>query len=330
MIKQKKHWTRGHKEECNMMKAVQPRVPTRSILYLVRLLNRLNLLDEKGSETKDNPLLQQVLDLCDHKEDMSMDETLSYGYVARMTHLFLNGRLPPPPSKRTKQEGDHNIDGDERREEEEEGEEGEEGSMSLDQVLDVPPEDLGKIKGPGPALIFSLLHKLSINSFNISDGEITQGVGLFLKSSLINHDCDPNCAASFIFPDPSLKNARILASLRGSGDIYGSNGPLDLFIEIRSLRPIRKGESISISYVDRLVPPSQRRLILSESFFFHCNCALCSDPIRSIAHDQLLVGYKTVCVLSFSPSLPLSLLLTHREADQSPRRSQRLFFCLSF
>eukprot|EP01096_Ripella_sp_DP13-Kostka_P011343 TRINITY_DN4564_c0_g1_i1.p1 TRINITY_DN4564_c0_g1~~TRINITY_DN4564_c0_g1_i1.p1 ORF type:complete len:372 (-),score=130.32 TRINITY_DN4564_c0_g1_i1:16-1110(-) len=270
---QKKHWVKGHKEECNLMHAVKPQVPTRSILYLARLLQKMQLLEKTGSSLEENALLQSVLDLCDHKDDMSTDEKLSYGYVSRMTHLFLNGKLPAPSV---------------------EGEIDEMGEPSdLDETLEVPPETLDDLKGPGPSLIFSLLHKLSINSFNISDGEVVQGVGLFVKSARINHDCDPNCAVSFIFPDPSSRRANNLAILRGSGDSSGSNGPLELFVEVKALRPIKEGEVISISYVDRLLPSTQRRLILSQSFFFHCDCSLCSDPIKSSSYDLLLTGYKS-------------------------------------
>ena len=48
-----------------------------------------------------------------------------------------------------------------------------------------------------------------------------------------------------------------------------------LELQLRSLRPIRRGEEVFISYIDPTQPYSRRQHELDEKFYFECNCSKC-------------------------------------------------------
>ena len=62
-----------------------------------------------------------------------------------------------------------------------------------------------------------------------------------------NHSCDPNCV--IVWEGPSLR--------------------------FRTMRPIKEGEEIFISYIDASQPYSRRQHELKEKFYFTCECAKC-------------------------------------------------------
>ncbi|PIA17217.1 hypothetical protein COEREDRAFT_80574 [Coemansia reversa NRRL 1564] len=70
-----------------------------------------------------------------------------------------------------------------------------------------------------------------------------------LLSLLFNHSCRPNCAISF------------------------NNGCLSL----RAIDNIEIGQELTISYVDTMLPRSERRERLENVYFFTCTCSKCSD-----------------------------------------------------
>ena len=72
-------------------------------------------------------------------------------------------------------------------------------------------------------------------------------MGLYPVLALCNHSCWPNCAVMF--------EGRVAS--------------------LRALRPIRKGEELSISYIELALPTSERRRMLQDGYCFHCQCSRC-------------------------------------------------------
>ncbi|EMP37488.1 SET and MYND domain-containing protein 3 [Chelonia mydas] len=65
--------------------------------------------------------------------------------------------------------------------------------------------------------------------------------------SLLNHSCDPNCVIVF-------EGRQLL---------------------LRSIREIQIGEELTISYIESLMPSSERQKHLKRQYCFECNCLLC-------------------------------------------------------
>jgi tetratricopeptide (TPR) repeat protein len=76
------------------------------------------------------------------------------------------------------------------------------------------------------------------------------GNGLFAIANSMNHSCEPNVATA------SASNSHKITFL--------------------AIRPIKKGEELSISYIDETKPFPERQRILSESYAFTCQCEKCS------------------------------------------------------
>jgi SET and MYND domain-containing protein len=86
-------------------------------------------------------------------------------------------------------------------------------------------------------------------------------VGLFPLAALTNHDCAPSACQSFRAAD-------------GGG---GSGMPQ---LELRALRPLRAGESVTIGYLDLALPLTRRRAELAAGYGFRCACARCQHEER--------------------------------------------------
>lgn len=51
---------------------------------------------------------------------------------------------------------------------------------------------------PGPKELLGIFGRMSVNSFNILDTDMTSlGVGIYLGPSIVDHSCKPNAAAIF-------------------------------------------------------------------------------------------------------------------------------------
>nr|XP_027309659.2 histone-lysine N-methyltransferase SMYD3 isoform X1 [Anas platyrhynchos] len=103
-----------------------------------------------------------------------------------------------------------------------------------------------------PAAIdfFQIFTKVTCNCFTISNGEMQDvGVGLYPSMSLLNHSCDPNCVIVF-------EGYQLL---------------------LRSVREIQIGEELTISYIESLMPTSERQKQLMRQYCFECDCHLCQD-----------------------------------------------------
>ncbi|PKU48044.1 hypothetical protein llap_1675 [Limosa lapponica baueri] len=106
------------------------------------------------------------------------------------------------------------------------------------------PNDSGN---PG---FFPLFLQVTCNCFTISNGEMQDvGVGLYPSMSLLNHSCDPNCVIVF-------EGYQLL---------------------LRSVREIQIGEELTISYIESLVPTSERQKQLMRQYCFECDCLLCQN-----------------------------------------------------
>uniref|UniRef100_A0A8V0XTM1 [histone H3]-lysine(4) N-trimethyltransferase n=1 Tax=Gallus gallus TaxID=9031 RepID=A0A8V0XTM1_CHICK len=102
-----------------------------------------------------------------------------------------------------------------------------------------------------PAIdFFQIFTKVTCNCFTISNGEMQDvGVGLYPSMSLLNHSCDPNCVIIF-------EGYQLL---------------------LRSIREIQIGEELTISYIESLMPTSERQKQLKRQYCFECDCCLCQD-----------------------------------------------------
>ena len=72
-------------------------------------------------------------------------------------------------------------------------------------------------------------------------------------ASLLNHECSPNVVLSY------------------SGIPQGHN------LQIRATKDIKKGQELTVSYIDQLLPTSIRQKILKEEKLFDCHCSKCLD-----------------------------------------------------
>uniref|UniRef100_A0A8C0EWP2 [histone H3]-lysine(4) N-trimethyltransferase n=1 Tax=Bubo bubo TaxID=30461 RepID=A0A8C0EWP2_BUBBB len=106
------------------------------------------------------------------------------------------------------------------------------------------PNDSGN---PG---FFPLFLQVTCNCFTISNGEMQDvAVGLYPSMSLLNHSCDPNCVIVF-------EGYQLL---------------------LRSVREIQIGEELTISYIESLMPTSERQKQLMRQYCFECDCLLCQN-----------------------------------------------------
>eukprot|EP00752_Nemacystus_decipiens_P004295 g3924.t1 len=119
-----------------------------------------------------------------------------------------------------------------------------------------------------PGLVETLvgvLGKVSCNVFSIVAGESggeEVGCGLYLEAAAANHSCHPNASQSFDGKTLSL----------------------------RCIRPIPRGEEITIAITHIQRPGPTRREALRKSYFFECRCERCESP-GARAEDARLAAY---------------------------------------
>ncbi|ORX85772.1 SET domain-containing protein [Anaeromyces robustus] len=73
--------------------------------------------------------------------------------------------------------------------------------------------------------------------------------GLYINASKFEHDCNPNCML-----------------------LYNGNE-----LHIRSIRPIKKGENITFSYISINLPYSERKIRLKNIYNYECQCDRCME-----------------------------------------------------
>jgi hypothetical protein len=102
-----------------------------------------------------------------------------------------------------------------------------------------------------------ILMKVSLNSFSVSCSENRppNGVALYFRAAIFNHDCNPSALQEF-----DLETGRIT---------------------IRTARKIKAGEELMISYINHFNKPHWlRRTELLQSFHFLCCCEACVAEVR--------------------------------------------------
>lgn len=75
------------------------------------------------------------------------------------------------------------------------------------------------------------------------------GTGVFLKMSLLNHSCQPNCGIT-------IQHGKAFIS---------------------TLRPVAQNEELNLSYVNPAASREERQSTLWRRYRFHCTCPLCSS-----------------------------------------------------
>jgi len=110
-----------------------------------------------------------------------------------------------------------------------------------------------KIPDVTEEMILTILAIDAINGRTMNFGGVKMRL-IHPLSSLISHDCNPNMSKYFY------------------GVTKGN------YLQIRSTRPIKKGEKLTISYYDALMPTPRRQKMLKEKHLFDCKCTRCLDP----------------------------------------------------
>ncbi|KAH0550734.1 histone-lysine N-methyltransferase SMYD3 [Cotesia glomerata] len=106
---------------------------------------------------------------------------------------------------------------------------------------------------PEPRELLRIFGRMSVNSFNILDTDMTSlGVGIYLGPSILDHSCKPNATAIFEGTKLLIRTLCDLESLDWS--------------------------KIFITYIDLLKDTKTRREELNQSYFFWCECERCNTP----------------------------------------------------
>ena len=102
--------------------------------------------------------------------------------------------------------------------------------------------------------VASLIFQIRTNAAEITRSNKKVGCALSVLMGWHNHDCAPN--------------ARSVIEADGS-------------VQIQSLKEIKDGEEVTISYVDPKLPYEERRKTLLKHYGFECRCARCLNEQRS-------------------------------------------------
>ena len=115
-------------------------------------------------------------------------------------------------------------------------------------------ENYARLSDLRPAVVLQLIMRLRTNAGEVAldhgTGGRPQKAGCALSShlSFLNHSCSPNAAAEV----------------------------RDGMLHVMALRPVARGEELTISYVDVRLPFQERRRILRDHYQFECRCPRCS------------------------------------------------------
>lgn len=105
---------------------------------------------------------------------------------------------------------------------------------------------------------------INTNIYGMEDGEQAVGIGMYVHLLLINHSCSPNTTFSVLPNSPKMY--------------------------CRAMRDIKKGEEITLSYIDLYQPRLNRQKELLETKHFFCQCERCSEPMDE-SIDALVEGW---------------------------------------
>jgi hypothetical protein len=123
-------------------------------------------------------------------------------------------------------------------------------------------------------------------SHNITDvsrplGNQSLGRAMFLEQSFYNHSCVPNAFLSCNFMLPTTD--------KHTGATTTRKNAFQLTANVHLLRPVQKGDQITISYIPMSgLSIQERRQRLQEGYGVDCNCIACTDskPKISLSGDM--------------------------------------------
>lgn len=109
-----------------------------------------------------------------------------------------------------------------------------------------------------PAFFLGIFSRISSNSLTISDGEYIsqEGLAILPLTSMVNHSCAPNCIVLFQSNTSSHSTGKIAT--------------------VRNIRPIKKGEGLTIAYVEIAQSYGERQAVLQKAYNFQCTCQFCT------------------------------------------------------
>lgn len=103
-------------------------------------------------------------------------------------------------------------------------------------------------------LYVEMLARYNCNAFELETARGWVGVGCAPSASFLNHSCASNC--------------------RFQVDEHG-------FLRVFTVAPVRRGEELTIPYVDPSLPRERRQAKLRADYFFVCACPLCTADAPS-------------------------------------------------
>ncbi|KAL9875751.1 SET domain-containing protein SmydA-8-like isoform 1-T1 [Glossina fuscipes fuscipes] len=106
---------------------------------------------------------------------------------------------------------------------------------------------------------------IDVNAFEIRAPDGNPMKGLYVQAALLSHDCVANTVISI---DSSYR------------------------MKIYASQEIEPGQIITNCYINVLLGTRERRRILWESKYFHCNCLRCNDPTELNSHISSLLCSK--------------------------------------
>ncbi|KAL9090580.1 MAG: hypothetical protein Q9159_001924 [Coniocarpon cinnabarinum] len=139
------------------------------------------------------------------------------------------------------------------------------------------------------------------NAFNFSgpgaeDGDVV-GRGVFSRVARVNHSCAPN--AHVCYYPPAHRAPLSLGSQASVSSAAGGREGLGMMV-LHTTRSIARGEEITISYFNLLLPRRDRQA-RARDWGFNCACAVCSsaadgdaEALRDEVRDWIRQQYRTI------------------------------------
>ncbi|THU87893.1 SET domain-containing protein [Dendrothele bispora CBS 962.96] len=131
--------------------------------------------------------------------------------------------------------------------------------------------------GSGPLFGIARTNGFVIDDYNEPNnpGDRPSYSGIFKDCSRINHSCRPNADRAWDSPTFSL--------------------------QFRACKPIKKGEEITITYIEGLTEPTSNRQNQLTSYAFTCTCEACSNPEISDPRSKEIKELLVLTAFTFNP-----------------------------
>ena len=122
---------------------------------------------------------------------------------------------------------------------------------------------LSRLTGVSSKAAAQIIYQVRTNACEVSRAGKKVGCALSVLMGWHNHDCNPNAASRI-----------------------GESGA----VELETLREIKSGDEITISYVDPSLPYEERRKTLLDHYGFDCKCMKCvterKTELKSKMHQR--------------------------------------------